>query len=750
MFEFIRKSEHRSSYIIEIILLLIVVCTAFLRVQMDDDKYFDLYDFEELPDNVDLIDGVVTVREDTGLKEDDIFAVIPAMHLNRGHYTTELSHESDADFKCRIYDKDRLLKEETLKAGSAETNIDFDFQDDIYNFRLVFSYPGKGTVTLKHVTIHAGSLLYTDTIIYALLIIVMILFVFRLYRKTGTGEDSGERRLLFILLVAAAVIINYPVYSHYIQGGADFDHHLSRIENIRTELLRGQFPVVIYPEAFGGRGGMGALYPSVFLYIPAVLRILGMSIPGAYKVFEVLMNTVSMFAAWYAVIRITGNRRAAFVSSVLYAVLPYRILVMYFRDAVGEAQGVLFIPFVIAGLYDCIEGDRKKWIPLAIGMAGAMNCHTLSVGMLGIACIIFGLIYIKKIINEKRYIPLFKSVALFLLLSAWTLVPFLYYYGSDIDLVKWLAVRDFSRAAIIPAQLFMLTKGMGSHSTNGLSKGIVGEDGMSLGFMGIAFFIIVLIDLVNTRERDNRDRFAYVLFLISCLFNFMSTSIFPWATLEKFAFINNIVRMIQFPTRFQSIGLSFLVISGVVILYNSKVFDSSRKLVAVLIMSFSLLQGFMMMDSFLAGNEHMTTAFTPHLIDEFVNDYVPYGFDKHKYKDEPECDGAEVLSYSRNDTNSYVMIGSGEETMVKMPLVIFKGYRACMEDGNDIPVYKGENGELCVKIPASDMERKFRVFYDYPVYFTVAAMITAITALLMIIRFGCGIFTGIREENKLM
>nr|MCR5025352.1 hypothetical protein [Lachnospiraceae bacterium] len=71
MFEFIRKSEHRSSYIIEIILLLIVVCTAFLRVQMDDDKYFDLYDFEELPDNVDLIDGVVTVREDTGLKEDD-------------------------------------------------------------------------------------------------------------------------------------------------------------------------------------------------------------------------------------------------------------------------------------------------------------------------------------------------------------------------------------------------------------------------------------------------------------------------------------------------------------------------------------------------------------------------------------------------------------------------------------------------------------------------------------------------------
>ncbi|MCR5025609.1 MAG: hypothetical protein K6A90_14965, partial [Lachnospiraceae bacterium] len=350
------------------------------------------------------------------------------------------------------------------------------------------------------------------------------------------------------------------------------------------------------------------------------------------------------------------------------------------------------------------------------------------------------------IVNEKRYVPLLKSVVLFVLLSAWTLVPFIYYYGSDIDLVKWLAVKDFSRAAIIPAQLFMLTKGMGSHSTNGLSKGIVGEDGMSLGFMGIAFLILIILDLTNKRERDNRDRFAYVLFLISCMFNFMSTSIFPWATLEKFAFINNIVRMIQFPTRFQSIGLSFLVISGVVILYDSKIFDSSRKLMTVFILSFSLLQGFMMMDSFLAVNEHMTTAFTPDLIDEFVNDYVPFGFDKHKYKYEPECDRAEVLSYYRNDTNSYVVIGSGEETMVKMPLVIFKGYRACTEDGNDIPIYKGENGELCVKVPASDLERKFRVFYDYPVYFTIAALITVLAALWVIILSGHEVLTGFQKK----
>jgi len=719
------------SFVVMAVLMIIVICTTFLQIKVDDEEYFDLYDFEDIPETADRSDGVVTIREDTGVSENAVFSRITPIHLRGGEYTLEISHESDSDFTCRIYDGKKLIKEELLKAGETETLIPLSFPDDIYNLNVDFSYPGQGTVCLKHVNLSTSGMLYTDTVIYGILSLLLILFVFLYYRKLGNESDGDEKAFVFFALVAAAIIINYPVYSHYIQGGADFDHHLSRIENIRTELLRGHFPVVIYPEAFEGRGGMGALYPSVFLYIPAVLRILGMSVPGAFKIFEIIINLSSMGAAYYAVKRLTGERKAALLAAILYSVMPYRLLVMYFRDAVGEAQALIFIPLVIAGLYDCIIGETKKWPVLALGMAGSFGCHTLSVGMMGIVCIIFGAVYIKKIITDGRLISIIKAAALFIILSAWTLVPFLYYYFSDIDTVKWLAVRYFSKAALIPAQLFMLTTGIGSHSTNGLSKGIVGEDGMSLGVMGLSFFIIIIYDYLRKRDRDETDRFISVMFLISCLFNFMSTSAFPWATLEKIEAINNVVRMIQFPTRFQSVGLSLLVLSGVAVLVRSCTFEKERKLITVLILSFSLLQGFMMMDSFLEGNTHMTTKFTPDLINEFVNDYVPYGFEKRSFKDRPVSEDTEVISYERHDTDSYVTIEKGDEAIVSMPLVIFKGYSARMEDGQEIPLFKGDHGEICVKVPASTSERSFIVSYGYPRYFTIGAVLSVISFMIV-------------------
>lgn len=725
------KDKKRFLFVLWLIITLVISCTAFLNVQMDDEEYFDLYDFEEIPEQCDGLNGVVTVREDMGIAAGTVISKLAPMHLRGGNYTMEISHESDRDFTLKLSDGKRVLKEETLKAGETDTAVSVSFPDDVYNLKAEFIYPGEGTVTLKHVFLRTSGVFYTDTIIYAVLLILIAALLCFLAEKHKIYEMEDKRRFIFIALVFFAFIICYPMYSHYIQGGTDFDHHLSRIENIRKELLRGRFPVVFYPEVFNGRGGLGALYPGVFLYIPAFLRILGMSVPGAFKVFEVLITLTSMYIGWYCLKRITGNETAAFMGSLLITLMPYRILVMFFRDAIGEAQAVIFIPLIIAGLYDCLLGDKERWPALAFGVSATAACHTLTVGFAGILCIVIALINIKAVFTENRYLSLIKAVLLFLALSAITLVPFVYYYGSDIDMIKWLAVRDFSAASLIPAQLFMVMSGMGSHSTNGLSKGIVGEDAMSLGFMGLIFILLLIFDLTKKRERTKPEIFAYGLFGLSCLFNFMSTSVFPWATLEKIEAINNVVRMIQFPTRFQSVGLTLLVISGIIILCLSDTFKSKRETVILVVIILSTVQAFSMMDSFLTGNTHMTTKFTADLENEFLNDYVPYGFEKHGFKDLPESDDAELVSFERYDVTSRVTFAPGKETEVRMPLVIFKGYKAFDENGNELPLYKGEYGEVCVVLPESDNDRSFTVEFRIPWYFTPAGILSVVTLILI-------------------
>ena len=98
---------------------------------------------------------------------------------------------------------------------------------------------------------------------------------------------------------------SYPLFTDYLTQGHDMNFQLYRIEGIKDGLLSGQFPVRIHPTHANGYGyATPVLYPELFLYIPAVFRLMGMSVVGSFQLFLLLINTATAFIMYLSLIHI--------------------------------------------------------------------------------------------------------------------------------------------------------------------------------------------------------------------------------------------------------------------------------------------------------------------------------------------------------------------------------------------------------------------------------------------------------------
>ena len=79
--------------------------------------------------------------------------------------------------------------------------------------------------------------------------------------------------------------------------GIDTRAHLLRLEGDMYGFLDGQFPVVISPNFLNENGELTFLYPSIFLYPFALMRILGASMPFVFRLMCVLINIFTLIVS---------------------------------------------------------------------------------------------------------------------------------------------------------------------------------------------------------------------------------------------------------------------------------------------------------------------------------------------------------------------------------------------------------------------------------------------------------------------
>ena len=151
----------------------------------------------------------------------------------------------------------------------------------------------------------------------------------------------------------------------------------------------------IQPFWLSGNGyAASVFYGDLFLYLPAMLRLLGVPVQAAYKAFVFAVTLGTAVLTWWCVRRMLRDNAAALAASGLYTLSAYRMVDVYTRGAVGEYTALLFLPLVAYGLWrifsqeDGAKPARLVWLPAAIGYTGLIQSHLLTGEMTGFLTIL--------------------------------------------------------------------------------------------------------------------------------------------------------------------------------------------------------------------------------------------------------------------------------------------------------------------------------------------------------------------------
>ncbi len=418
----------------------------------------------------------------------------------------------------------------------------------------------------------------SDIFIQGFLLLIILLTIGILTLK----KNISNKTKIALILIAIVLFISYPLYNDYLVYSHDIAFGLMKIDGLKSALESFQIPARIYPLVNNGYGyAVPMLYPELFIYIPAILRVLNVSIEFSYKILIFFINAAAVFSMYIAVKKISKSTAAGIIGSIIYATATYRLVDTYTRGAIGEALAMSFFPLVIWGLYELCAGDKKKWYIFVIGITCIIQSHILSLITTAMVCIVIFVYFIKNIIKEKRYFKIILSGILIVLVNLWFIVPFLEAYSLDLNVkARPTSVNSymFDLHNVIPAELFNVFDDISSNRTSKSNDiGMPGEMNLSLGLfctIGIPLCIIYLFK--NRKENNNLNKFIKILVFLGITFLLLSTSIIPWETLqEMYKPIRWLSATMQFAWRF--LGPATVTIAMAMSIIIGKYVDSKYK-----------------------------------------------------------------------------------------------------------------------------------------------------------------------------
>ena len=697
---FLTKPVTRRLVIAAAAIAACVAATAFLNYRSDDEIYIGAENYDSIPGYADDNGGVITVDDGMGAEPGSVIAEIPAIHVDAGSFVLDVDHQNDEDIDVEILDGERVIASASLPQGESNTRISFHTDDNAYNLKARFTYGGEGQAVLKRSILYSvGGAFYSDTLIYAVFIIAAVcVLVYLMIRWDFFSMPLGDR-ICFGAAALYLLLVNYMYYRPFPIGAEDVGFHLARIEATYNEIRQGQIPVIMYSDFVQGRGMIGIMYPSLFLLLPAALRVLHMSPEGALRMFFIIVSCATCASSYYASKKLIMDKYLATTSMMLYGMLLYRITTMTYRYAYGELQAFIFFPLVICGLYETVLGDRKKWTVLAIGMTGLMQCHLLSFIQAALICLIVGVLNLTGIIREKRYIRILLAVVTTLLLNLWYIVPFLTYYREDLATKEHLSwgseIYVFSSYLTEMLRLFPNTS--------------EGETQHKMGLVGIWLVILAAAAIyiqIRKQERTCRDRFSLILMIIGAVSLFMASKAFPWETAVKFEAVSDVMGYMQFVGRFYLIG-EICLFFGAVITISGTARSGQPAVRAALLAAVAIaaLQAYSVSDSWLSEytdpfSDARAERYTAAVNDTTVEDYVPGGYwFGEGFAGEPYSPEADITGYSHQHLHTSFDYTSREATYAEIPILYYRGYRASTDDDIPLRLSKGTAGCIRIELP---------------------------------------------------
>ena len=721
---------------VKILYAVLAVSLIVLVRTGDEGKQPIVYSGIDLQHSVGLIDSENALVLQESVARSGAVANTPSYVMNKGSYRATLNYSADKNGNVlELWEQGDKIAAWQLNYWEKELTVDFALSKDAKALQLRINYGGDGALTVKRLSLAPYTLFYTDT--YFLIGVFLLLHLAAwLYVRSGK-RLSQEKLVDYAVILGVALLATTPMMQTYLYNADDLCYHLARLEGLKDGILDGQvIPVNILPEGLQNNGYMNAMYPYLFLYIGAFMRLCGVSLAFSYKTLIFLSNLGSAVCAYVAVKSMVKSRRSVILSVVLYTLMPYRFTNIFSRGDLGETLALVFWPMVIAGLYHIVMGDRKKWHYLVIGFTGALQSHILSVAYVAAVCVITALLYCVRIARERRYTELLKAAGLTVLLNAWYVVPFLYYYfkeNLDKDVLRWSGYFEQS------INLSNMTQTLSLYNKQYFSLGLA-----LLGCLGIG---IVYLLCERRGKVSGADGFMLYLLTLGGIFVFLATGYFPSRALMKNAFFENIATMLQFPWRFLGPASACFLFVGAAGLARSELLKPYRNLIFAMLVSLNLL----VIVSVPADNNHVpyknaeSAASKGHetKLGASVGLFYPHEW-RLMGATEDRLTGSVVISdissvsvydFRKEGTKAAVSyIARSDDAYIELPVQNYLGYRAVNELGQPVRIEQGNGGRMRIFVDGDGAEHRIYVRYGPVPGFIIADVVSALTVLYCLYR----------------
>lgn len=379
-----------------------------------------------------------------------------------------------------------------------------------------------------------------------------------------------EKKINIVLgCLLLTFLVSLPLFTDFLLFGADLQYQLLRIEALKDAFKEVGIALWAKPDWVEPKGfSFAFFYGDTFLYIPVLLRLVGVDVQMSYRLFLLLVNVATAFGAYAAFRKVFQDDYAGLLGSALYTMSIYRIFLLYAEAELGEVLALLFLPFVLAGICMIFRNKEKEqgfgWVWFSLGLSGVLRSHILSFGITVLFLVLFAIINFGSLKKAAVWKELGKSVPAFLLLNLnylYGIVQYVRVGGFVVNPVSGMPIQD---KGVQIVQLFM-----GFYQAGGNREfGTRGADEAAPVGLGLVFLVSVMVFCYlvfvygeDFQKEEKKNGYAALgLGLLAC---FLSTLVFPWDSVLKWSGLaSSLVSMIQAPWHFLQMGLLALSVLG--------------------------------------------------------------------------------------------------------------------------------------------------------------------------------------------
>ena len=572
-----------------------------------------------------------------------------------------------------------------------------------------------------------------------------------------------DKYWVYIVIVIVGLIVSLPLCREGMIGGHDMAFHVFRARGTMNAIEDGQLIPQVDPNVLDGVGhSWNIFYGPLSTYIVAVFKLVTPSWVVAINLFMVLTVILSGVFLYKFAYEVTGKKVLALVAGIIYMTAPYHLADIYIRQAHGELLPFVFIPLVFLGLYRLVKARQGAVRDIAIGVAGIILSHNVSIIIVGV----FALIYM--VMNREKFLE--KDVLKKLLLAGMI--------ALGISAFFWMPMVEAKMSGIYNVfDSEFMTSAMGVNSGSILGNTVLPHrllvdnwtiDGRMQYRLGLATILGLILLIVNRQRipkklREDLKQMAIIGGITVGL-----------AVIPVWALMPQILLSVQFLWRFLMISTMFLsILAGAGFYYGFEAKIKNRRgriilLVAVTVLailsSLNILIHGATTDIGWGGNYDYSyeskigmgvsrAEYLPiSMYNNPENSNIPYVIVdenlKTKLREPVVLEGDIRLSrYSKDGSRMRVEIENSGNGKIELPVVYYAGYKAesINENGERLRLRTSVSDGGFLQVELTDEMRSGTIETYYGMSgATVAGVIISIGTVAM-----CGVGLALRRENSL-